>query len=68
MDDNLKQFIINHFSPNPVNFVDRDGNSRIIVKMENGKHDIELSTTNHKVGIPIVDNLNQAIYDYLQSL
>lgn len=67
MDDNLKQVIQNHFAPNPVEFAIRD-NWRIIVKIDGVKHDIELSTTNHKVGVPIVDNLNQAIWNYLQSI
>ncbi len=67
MDDNLKQAIINHFSPNTVEFALRD-NWRIIVKIDGVKHDIELSTNNRKVGVPIVDNLNQAIWDYLQSI
>ena len=67
MDDNLKKVIENHFSPNTVEFTIQD-NWRIIVKIDGVKHNIELSTTNHKVGIPIVDNLNQAIWDYLQSI
>jgi len=67
MDDNLKQVIINHFSPNTVEFTLRD-NWRIIVKIDGVKHDIELSTNNHKVGFPIVDNLNQTIWDYLQTI
>lgn len=66
MDENLKQVITNHFSPNTVEFVNRDGNWRVIVRMSGVKHDIELSTSNQKVGVPIVDELSQLVWDYLQ--